>query len=190
MRGKRKLWTLGMVPLAAFLVLATLPAQPADAQAIGIGGGQEIATMSIHGGSVSFAPRVSFETLTLTVAGKGHRSEQVVRSGQTASYAPVDSKGYALPDGTYKWELVVSPQPGSLSPSAFSNGKVSADGRSSEMAQAPAGQRQSGVFTIKNGVMVDPNLVEAQAPRTIGAPSIAAPPSAAARAAEHADRDN
>lgn len=189
MRGKRRMWTLGMVPLAAFLVLVALPAPPADAQTIGIGGGQEIATMSIHGGSVSFAPRVSFETMTLTVAGGGHRSEEVVRSGQTASFAPVDSEGYALPDGTYKWELAMSPRPQDLNLSAFKTGKISADGRTAELATAPVGQRQSGVFTIKNGVMVDPTQVEAQAPRAIGAPSIAAPPSAAERAAEHRDRD-
>ncbi len=189
MRVQRTLWTLGTVPLAAFLLLAAVSAQAAQAQPVGVGGG-EIATMSIHGGSVSFAPRVSFETMTLTVAGKGHVSKQVVRSGQTASFAPVDSKGYALPDGTYKWELVVAPRPGSLDPSAFKNGKVSADGRSVEMAEAPRGQRQSGVFTVRNGAMVDTNLVEAESPRAIGAPSAAAPPSAASRAAEHSDRDN
>lgn len=188
MSGQLKMRTLWVLPLAALLVLAALPV---EAQPIGLGGGGgDIATMAIHGSSVSFAPRISFDTMTLTVAGKGHVSRQDYSSGQTASFAPVDKEGYALPDGTYKWELVVSPRPQDLNTRAFRNAKVSADGRTVEAAQAPRGQRQSGVFTIKNGAMVNPNLVEAESARAMGAPSAAAPPSAAARAAEHNDRDN
>ncbi|MFQ5526067.1 MAG: hypothetical protein ACE5GX_07360 [Thermoanaerobaculia bacterium] len=190
MRGKRNLWALGGISLAALLVLMALPALPASAQPIGIGGQSEVATMSIHGGSVSFAPRVNFEEMTLTVSGKGHVSRQVVRSGRTASFAPVDSDGFQLPDGTYKWEIVVSARPQDLNPRAFRNGKVSADGRTMEAAQMPRGQRQSGVFTISNGQIVDANLVEAESPRAIGAPRASAPPSAAARAAEHGNRND
>ncbi|MCP4202238.1 MAG: hypothetical protein GY769_09910 [bacterium] len=187
MNRNRNLKTLWLIPLVALLVLAALPAQSAQAQLIG--GDQQVATMAIHGGSISFAPKISFEEMTLTVAGRGHVSKQSFRSGETASFAPVDQEGFQLPDGTYKWELVVSPRPQDLNPAAFRSGKVSADGRMMEMAAAPKGQRQFGVFTIKGGVMVDPNLVEAESPRTLGASSIAAPPSAAARAAEHNDRD-
>lgn len=189
MRRKWNQRTLWVLPLVAFVVLAALPAQPAGAQNIGIGGGGDIATMAIHGGSVSFVPRVSFEEMTLTVAGRGHVSKQSFRGGQTASFAPVDSKGFQLPDGTYKWELTVSPRAQDLNPRAFKNAKVSADGRSVEAAVAPAGQRQSGVFTIKNGALVDPSLIEVQSGRAVGGFQLGEAPSAAARSAEHSDQD-
>lgn len=186
MNNNRTLRTLWAIPLVGFLVLAALPANAVQPTAE-----KPIAAVAIHGGSVSFAPQVSFDRMELTVGGQGHTIKQNYRSGESAHFAPVDQEGYALPDGTYKWELVMSPRLKDLRPEAFSNGTVSADGRTATAATAPSGQRQSGVFTIKNGMMVDPNLVEIDAGRgaSKSAPASAEAPSAAARSAEHTDRD-
>lgn len=191
----RENWNQGilwMLPLVAFVVLAALPAQSAGAQDLTIVADAEVAAMAIHGDSVSFSPRVDMEEMTLSVAGGGHFSTQSFRGGQAASFAPVDSQGFQLPDGTYKWELVVSPRPEDLDLRAFTNGTISADGRTIEAAQAPEGRRQSGVFTIKNGVIVDPSGVEPEATRaagSIGGVSQGEQPSAVARSAEATDRD-
>jgi len=182
--------TSWMLPLVAFVASVALPAQPAAAQDLAIDAEAEVVAMAIHGDSVSFSPRVAMEEMTLTVAGGGHFSTQSFRGGQTASFAPIDSQGFQLPDGRYKWELVVSPRPEDLELQAFKNGTISADGRTIEVAQAPEGRRQSGVFTIKNGVIVDPRGVEPEATRSVGAGvSQSEQPSAAERSAEQIDRD-
>lgn len=178
----------GALALAAALAaLVALPAAAPAAQMIAPDA--PIATMAIDGSGVSFAPRGSFEEMTLTVGGQGHYSRQSFGTGEAATYAPVDRDGYQLPDGTYKWELVASPRLEDLNPRAFRNGKISADGRTMEAAAAPRAMKQSGVFTIQNGVMVDPNLIEAASARANAGPGAASPPSAAERAAEHTDRD-
>lgn len=187
MRGKRNQGTLWATALAALLIVTALPAPGAAADLTA--GDAPIAAMAIHGDSVSFAPLGSFEAMTLTVGGQGHFSKQTFRGGETASFVPVDGEGFQLPDGFYKWELVASPSLRDLDPKSFRNGKISADGRTMEVAQAPRGQRQSGAFTIKNGVMVDPNLIEARGSRAESQPVAAEAPSAAARSAEHTDQD-
>lgn len=177
---------------AALLVLALMPVQQAVAQVAQEAenlGDPKIAEMSLQGGSVSFAPLIGFGQMTLTVAGQGHSSILNFRSGETASFAPVDSKGYSLPDGTYNWEISVSPRPEDLDLRAFRAGSISADGRTSVAASAPSVPRQSGVFTIKNGSLVDSTLREPEPTRTLSAPVAAAPPSAAARRAEQTDHD-
>ena len=184
MTNKRNLEALWVIPLVGFLVLAALPAhaeRPADAP---------VATMSVHGADASFSP-MSFDAMTLTVAGHGHVSVQTARSGQSLSFAPVDDEGYALPDGTYNWEIVTTPDLRSLRASAFSNGKVSADGRTMVAPEAPRGGLQSGVFTVKNGMIVNPDLVEAESSfRVRGmAPVSAELPSPAERRGEHIDQD-
>lgn len=189
MTGK---WNRGIPVVAALaaLVLAALPLQLAAAELVR--GDPNIAALSISAGSVSFAPQVSFEEMTLTVAGGGYSVTRSFRFGQTASFAPVDAEGFQLPDGTYNWELVMSPRARDLDPRAFSSGEVSADGRAFKAAEAPEGQRQSGVFTIKDGLIVDPRRVEPEATRaagSIGGVSQSEQPSAASRSAEQIDRD-
>ena len=129
--------------------------------------------------------------MTLTVAGRGHVFEQRLSSGQAASFAPIDREGYALPDGTYKWEIVLSSRLQDLEPRALQDGKASPDGRTVEVAEAPRRRKQSGVFSIKNGMLVDPSLIEQESGRAAPslAPEASEAPSAAARTAEQTDRD-
>lgn len=145
---------LGAIALAGICLLA---ATPADAQREPT---QEVATMVASPGALSWAPRVSYDEMALTVAGNGFATSLIFTRGESPSFAPVDAEGYTLPDGTYNWEIRVSPDRLEMDTSAFSNGKVSADGRQMEAATMPRGQIQSGVFTIKNGAIVDSTLVE------------------------------
>ena len=185
--GSQNLKTPWVVPRLGFFVLAVLPAVAAQAAA-----GESVAEMAVYGGSASFSPLASFGDMTLTVAGEGHVMTQRVGPGQTASFAPVDREGYQLPDGTYNWEIVTSPGHQSLRPSAVRNVEISADGRTVEVVEMPRGLRQSGVFTIKDGIMVDPKLVEVESSRAMTSrmPVADGPPSAAERSAEHRDQDS
>lgn len=154
MNRGRNTWLLGAVALIAIGLLA---APPAAAQP---GQDREVVTMAAGPGAVTWAPRISYEEMTLTVAGGGYAFTQVFARGESPSFAPVDAEGHTLPDGTYNWEIRVSPDRLRLDTSAFSNGKVSADGRTMEAPRAPRGEVQSGAFTIKNGAIVDSTLVE------------------------------
>ncbi len=159
MKTGRNIRILGAIALVGLWLLASLPAQ---AQAPG----QEVATMAASPGAVTWAPRVSYEKMTLTVAGNGRVMSSVFSRGESPVFSAVDAEGYALPDGTYNWEIRVTPELLRLDTSAFSNGKVSADGRQVEAASAPRGQIQSGVFTIVNGALVDSSLVEPESAPT------------------------
>ncbi|MFQ5528208.1 MAG: hypothetical protein ACE5GX_18385 [Thermoanaerobaculia bacterium] len=117
---------------------------------------EPLAGVSVEVGAVSFRP-LTAEAMTLKVAGRGFRSSQLFASGQTPSFAPVDRKGFALPDGLYKWELVENPQ----LPAARATGAGKpANGRATHQMPAPEGRRQSGSFAIRNGKVVDPSLLE------------------------------
>jgi len=185
MDGNRNLKILWVIPLVCLMALASL-----TASAQGLGGEEPTVAVAEHGGSVSFSPRASFDRMTLTVAGQDSVFEQSFKSGQTASFAPVDQEGYALPDGTYKWEIVASRRLEGVK--ALKDGEPSPDGRTVEAAPATRGPRQSGVFTIKGGAIVDSSLVEPESSRAKASltPEVAGPPSAAARNAEHTDRDD
>lgn len=154
MNRGRNTWLLGAVALIAIGLLA---APPAAAQP---GQDREVVTMAAGPGAVTWAPRISYEEMTLTVAGGGYAFTQVFARGESPSFAPVDAEGHTLPDGTYNWEIRMAPERLRLDTSAFRNGKMSADGRQVEAARAPRGAIQSGVFTVKNGAIVDPTLVE------------------------------
>lgn len=189
MSRKPNLRTFQALSLVALLVLVAIPAQQALAENVRVGGDHGIAAVSLQGGNVSFAPLIGFKELTLTVAGQGHSSISSFRSGETPTFAPVDSQGYSLPDGTYNWEISISPRPEDLELEAFQAGSISADGRTAVAAKARTVPRQWGTFTILNGSLVDSSLKEQEATRTLMAPVAAAPLSDAARRAEHSDQD-
>lgn len=170
---------LWVIPLG-FLVLAALPA---TAQGIG---GQAVAP-SIQGGSISFAPQGIGGKMTLRVSGGEFVSSQSFRAGQTGWFAPVDREGFQLPDGTYNWEISIAADRRSLGRQVLGKGEIPAHGRTESATPAPQGRRQSGTFTISNGVMVDPNVLEARSSRAVSA-GVAVPQSAASRSAERSGR--
>ena len=97
------------------------------------------------GGSIDFLNKAGYSAGTLSVAGpEGIDYNQAFKSGEAPSFSLFDKAGYALPDGLYKWQI--SPQ------------AEKADGERN--AHAPALEAISGVFTLKNGSVVDASLPE------------------------------
>ena len=90
----------------------------------------------------------------------GSAVEQQFPSGTSPWF--VSEKGGALPDGQYAYELVVSPdfspQERALAQSSRASGQT---------ANLPKGAIESGVFLVKDGVIIlpDPNVVEPRSPK-------------------------
>jgi hypothetical protein len=162
--------------ILAALVLAALVALPAIAEEASA---SRVAAMNASPGSISWNPLVSFDKLVLTVQGDDYTSTQEFTGGRP-HFAPVDDEGYLLPDGTYSWELTVIPRALDANNNNYRSAEPSADGRSLKAGIAPEGLVQSGSFTIANGAIVDPGLIE---PESNGARP-------ATRAAEAADIDD
>ena len=140
----------------AAVVLAALVALPAVAAEIGA---TKVADMTAGPGGISWAPRVSFDKLVLTVKGGGHTLTSEFDAG-TVSFVPVDAEGFQLPDGTYNWEISVIPPALDANNHHYRGDQPSADGRSLKAGTAPESLSQSGSFTIANGAIVDPGLAE------------------------------
>ncbi len=121
---------------------------------------QEVAIVSVAGGSVSWLPQVTADSFVLTVSGGGVVLRREFQ-GQPL-FAPVDEEGDLLPDGNYTWELLAIPGSSDLSGASITDGRASADGSTVRQARSPRGLSQSGSFTILNGALVDPNLQEAE----------------------------
>ncbi len=107
----------------------------------------DLATMSAHGGGLAWTPQGSFQGLVLTVAGSDIWQRHEFRAGESPSF---DAAGLA--DGTYTWELV-----------AVSKARSRRSGETG--VQAAPGRVQSGSFSVVNGAVADPNLIEATAVR-------------------------
>ncbi len=122
---------------AATLATAALVAMPLAAA--------DLAAVSAHGGGLAWMPRGGHQGLVLTVAGGDVWQRHEFRAGETPTF---DAAGLA--DGTYKWELV-----------AVSKARSRRGGDAG--ASAAPGRVQSGSFTVVNGAVADPNLVEATA---------------------------
>ena len=167
--NRRRLWAA--VLLAALVALPAVAQEAAEAPAV--------ATMQTAPGSVSWAPLASFDKLVLTVQGGGFSSTREF-SGGSAHFAPVDPEGYQLPDGTYNWELRVIPPPLSFNRTLVRSDEISDNGRTHKLGVAPEPLVQCGTFTIANGAIVDPGLVE---PESVGERP-------GTRAAEPADIDD
>ena len=142
------------------VVLAALVALPAVSKEAPE---PEVADLSATPGGLSWAPRVDYEKLTLTVKGSGHVLTTEFDGG-LVTFAPVDAEGYSLPDGTYNWELTVQPRALDANNHMYRSDEPSEDGRSFKAGTAPEGRIQSGSFTIANGGIVDPGLTESPAP--------------------------
>lgn len=124
----------------------------------------QMATMSVGSGSIEWSARGDFDGMTLTVAGNGYYIEREF-TGAAASFAPVDDQGVALPDGTYKWQLIASPSVRSLTRGEFQPGRASANGKYQREAVAPRVPTDFGSFTVVNGAILDPNVEEPRSTR-------------------------
>ncbi len=92
----------------------TVAAQPPDldslaqAQAAKV---QPLATASRSGNEINWKTKVEFESLVLTVSlPNGEVFRQEFASGQSPQFKLSDAKGLALPDGSYHYELRLTPK--------------------------------------------------------------------------------
>ena len=152
--SRRKVWAA--VLLAALLAVPAVSQRAAEPTAV--------ATMKTAPGSVSWQPLVSFDKLVLTVQGGEFLSTREFAGGE-AHFALVDPEGFQLPDGTYNWEIRVISPPLSFNDTLIRSDDLSDNGRTQKLGAAPEPLVQSGTFTIANGVIADPELVE---PRSAG----------------------
>lgn len=109
-----------------------------------------IVLVSARPGLLEWTPLVESQGITLALADP----QGVVRtlhftSGEAPALSLFDAQGAPLPDGTYTWELRITPRR-----------EMSLD-RSNEGTQRPANPLvHSGYFTISNGNLVAPDLKE------------------------------
>ncbi len=138
-----------------------------------------IATLSVGGASLDWAPQGSFESMKLSVSGpSGLVSEQTFAAGQQPSFGIFDKAGQRLADGVYNWELRGTPQINASVKRQLNQARRSGDQaaieRLREQGLLPAGGVMSGTFVIANGSFVADEGQTEQAPRATAAARITA----------------
>ncbi|MBZ0110916.1 MAG: tail fiber domain-containing protein [Thermoanaerobaculia bacterium] len=103
---------------------------------------------------------------TLRISGQGIVVEQTFARGATPTQSAFDNSGNALPDGNYTWEVRALAAPMSAADQAAI--RHNQEGQPVDRNDNFRGEVISGAFTILNGSIVDPGLVEA-----VGAPEAA-----------------
>jgi hypothetical protein len=139
--------------------LALLPVMAAGAEA-------QLATMTPAGASVMWETQSSAPQMELSVTGPGVAIRQVRNGGAGLSLSLTRADGTSLPDGTYNWEIRESCA--GLNDGVYdpANGRDAADAASTQARIHVEGRVQSGVFSIKNGFLVDSSLKEETAQET------------------------
>ncbi len=133
--------------------LALLPAVAAHAEA-------QLATMTPAGASVMWETQSSAPQIQLSVTGPEVAIRQVSNSGAGLSLSLTRADGTSMPDGTYNWEIRESfagLNDGVYDPA---NGRDAVDAASTQARIPVEGRVQSGVFSIKSGLLVDSSLKE------------------------------
>ncbi|MEM7355480.1 MAG: hypothetical protein AAF657_32000, partial [Acidobacteriota bacterium] len=107
--------------------------------------GADFADVVIGSNQISFVTK-NLTSGQLAVSGPdGFSFERKFAAGDALSFSIFNKAGFALPDGTYQWNLSMN------APAAEGD----------RAAYTPKGERvQSGVFTISGGAFVDSDLVE------------------------------
>ncbi|MGD2114204.1 MAG: hypothetical protein PVG07_04065 [Acidobacteriota bacterium] len=141
----------GLAPRVAILVtvIAVLALAPAV-------NGQDVAELRFGSDGVELAPVVEHGTILLTVSGPDgfyHRAE--LGAGESPFVSIFDAAGEVLPDGVYTYELTVRPAEVRRRPVADGTQGL---GKSAPWEIPAASRVQSGVFSIRGGVLVDPGV--------------------------------
>jgi len=142
--------------------LALLPVVAAHAEA-------QLATMTPAGASVMWETQSSAPQMELSVTGPGVAIRQIGNGGAGLSLALTRADGTSLPDGIYNWEIRESfagLNDGVYDPA---NGRDAVDATSAQSRIHVEGRAQSGVFSIKNGFLVDSSVTEETAQETAAA---------------------
>lgn len=139
----------GLVPIAALLLIASLPA------VAGAESDFAQARVATHTGGVDFLPDVAYQKAVLTVSGNGETYRYEFAPGEAMTAGVFDPAGDLLADGVYTWELRFVPDEATaatLRAQAQAN-----DGRAPEAWTA-----LNGSFGLRGGLVADPTLAEEQ----------------------------
>ena len=163
--AKSSIWGMGLLVLA----LPFLATPPAVAS--------EVAEMIAGPSAVSFATKVAHDGSTLTVTGPGgFIFQERFSAGSEPLMSFFDGAGNVLVDGTYTWELVLSP---ALAPDvratlaaarAAGDDSVAADLRNQGILPREP-QVSSGAFSILGGALVNDAIQEEVGSKVAGANS-------------------
>jgi len=146
------------------------------------GEGNKLANVSANGAGVRWDIGGNGAGGTLTIAAPdGRIFQSEFKAGGSPTFNIHDKKGERLPDGTYSYELRLSP---SLSGQAKEAAKA-ARGKDDEAENVRAARKratapemvESGAFTIMNGAVIVAGATEEQRARPTGAASTKAPSS-------------
>lgn len=139
--------------LAVGLALSCLGSLPVVAAA-------PLATLTSAGTAVLWETQSDAPELRLSVAGPEFSIQKVSPGGSPLSLSLTGADGASLPDGTYKWEIRESYA--GLNDNVYDpyNGRDQVEAASANARIEVHGRVESGVFTIKNGFVVDSTLVE------------------------------
>ena len=136
--------------------LALLPVMAAGAEA-------QLATMTPAGASVLWETQSSAPQIQLSVTGPEVAIRQLSNGGAGLSLSLTRADGTSMPDGIYNWEIresYVGLNDGVYDPA---NGRDAVDAASAQARVHVEGRVQSGVFSIKNGLLVDSAVTEESA---------------------------
>jgi hypothetical protein len=157
----------GLPPAA--VLLATLAAIALPAEAAAQPDPAPLAAPTVYAGGVDFLPNVSYSSAKITVSGPEMEYERTFAAGEPLSIDLFDPEGQLLADGTYSWRLALTPaerEARELRRAVRQDGGVAPD------PWLPV----TGTFAIRNGLIVDPSLVEARPARPAVAGDTAALP--------------
>jgi hypothetical protein len=126
-----------------------------------------IANMSGGGSSVRWDVSVQHAGLTLTVsAPDGRVFRKEFRPGSAAGFTVTDKQGERLPDGTYTYELSLTPNLSAGAKDTLKSGRAKDDDseteRTSRKRATVPSLVQSGSFSILNGSIIVAGAVEGQ----------------------------
>lgn len=144
--------------LCALLVLPVFGARAQD--------GRALANLSFGSTTIDFQPRASYERATLTVSVPGGQVlRQEIGGGAPISFEIFDKAGHRLPDGEYRWELVVAPQLSGDARERLARARAAGDDTAAAAIAGSEPRLQSGSFRVVDGAIVTPGGVEPQSPR-------------------------
>ena len=117
----------------------------------------ELALVTFYSNGIEFQTYVAFSEAVVSVSGGETTFRQLFAGGEYPSITGYDLEGELLADGSYSWELKMTPDAATareLRLAANENG-----------GEAPNAWRPlAGTFTIRDGQFVSPDLVEEVAP--------------------------
>ena len=143
----------GAILWLALSGLAVVPAVVAQPEA-------PFATMGSAGASLYWTTAPTSGELILSVNGPGLEMRQVSAPGESPSLTMSTGDGNPLLDGTYKWEIRES-FPG-INDGVYdpANGRDGSGSRSTRRPVAIQGRVDSGVFSVRDGFVVDSAATE------------------------------